>query len=239
MFFKKISNEDKILKEFIKKFTGYTPNSLILYKKAFIHKSVDSSNILNNNERLEFLGDSVLNNIITILIYNKFPNFDEGKLTQIRSKIVNSSFLSIISQKNKLTNFLKTRTSKLNEKHFYADTLEAFIGAFYLDKGFKKTYYFIENKVFKSTDVDELINIETNHKSKLFEFSQKNRFQLRFVTEKTIYDSNLFVSKIFIDDKIVAQGLGTTKKQAEQNASHFAIDNLNNFYKKNGQENLN
>lgn len=238
MFFKKLPNEDKILKEFIKKFTGYAPKNLILYRKAFIHKSVDSSNILNNNERLEFLGDSVLNNIVTILIFNKFQNFDEGKLTQIRSKIVNSSYLSIICQKNKLTEFLKTKTSKLNEKHFYADTLEAFIGAFYLDKGFKKTYKFIENKIFKSTDINELINIETNHKSKLFEYSQKNRFQLKFVTEKTIYDKNLFVSKIFVDDKIVAQGLGTTKKQAEQNASHFAIENLNNFYK-NGQENLN
>lgn len=120
MFFKKIPEEDKILQKFIKNFTGYSPKNIELYKKAFIHKSVDSSNILNNNERLEFLGDSILNSIITIIIYNKFPNFDEGKLTQIRSKIVNSSYLSVISQNNNLTEFLKTKTSKLNEKHFYA-----------------------------------------------------------------------------------------------------------------------
>lgn len=236
------TNEEKEIIKFIKQISGITPTKIELYKTAFTHKSAliaDKSGQIVNNERLEFLGDSILNTIVTIHIFKKFPDLNEGVLTQTRAKLVNTYQLSLFNQQIGLNRFLNFNNSNLNHKHLYADTFEAFIGAFFLDKGFKKTERFIVKKIICTLNITEIIETETNHKSKLIELSQKNNFVLKYITEQSSTKTQLFVSKIIINDNEIALGLGNTKKEAEQKASYNALENLNNLETLNDEKNLN
>ncbi len=224
----------------LKKIIGFKPKHLSFYKIAFIHKSatfVNHEGDIINNERLEFLGDAILDAVVGDYLYQNFPDFDEGKLTQTRSKLVNTNQLSFFNKKIGINKFLETHTqNNLNEKHLYADALEAFIGAIYLDKGYKKTYSFIENKLLNITDITEIINTETNHKSRLIELSQKKNFKIYFDTKMDNKSKNIFVAKILKDDKEISQGFGKTKKDAEQNAALNAMAKINPNYN-NGKKN--
>jgi ribonuclease-3 len=225
----------------IKKIIGFKPKNLELYNHAFTHKSATLINHVGeiiNNERLEFLGDAILDAIISDILYKKFKNFDEGKLTQTRSKLVNTNQLSFYAKKLKLTDFLVVRTSnKLNQKHLYADSFEAFIGAIYLDKGFKKTYKFIEKKIISQlTNLQEVINTEINHKSRLLELSQRKNFAVIFNTKENTTSSENFISTVIIDGKENGTGFGRTKKEAEQNAALKTLKKLNPDYN-NAQKN--
>lgn len=232
---------DKEKKRKIKKILGFRPKNFDLYNLAFIHKSatyINHKGEIINNERLEFLGDSIIDAVISDYLYNNFPDFNEGKLTQSRSKLVNTKQLAYFSKNLGINEFLETHTeNNLNSKHLYADTLEAFIGAIFLDRGFKKTYKFIKKKLIKITDLKEIINTETNHKSRLIELSQKDNFEVDFVTEAYEKDNFNFVAKILIDNKQAALGLGTTKKEAEQKAAKIAMCQLNPKYN-NGEKKI-
>lgn len=234
------NNREKEISKNLKKILGFKPRNIELYQTAFIHKSatfINHEGQTINNERLEFLGDAILDAVISDHLYKKYPNFDEGKLTQTRSKLVNTRQLSVYNKLLGINTFLEVHTTNtLNKKHLYADSFEAFIGAIFLDKGFKKTYTFILKNVFGNTDLEELINTEINHKSRLLELSQKNNFNIEFITLTNEEDGQNFISKIFLDQNQIAFGYGNTKKEAEQNAAHEAMIELNPNYN-NGKKN--
>lgn len=229
------NKNSKIFISFLKNILGYKPRNINIYSQAFIHKSasqVSPNGDVLNNERLEFLGDAIIEAIISDIIYKKYPKFNEGLLTKTRSKLVNTNQLSYYSKKLNLADFLLIRTNnKLNKKHLYADSFEALVGALYLDKGFKKTYKFISNIIIdKYTDLDKILKTETNHKSKLLELSQKENFSVTFKTNTAFDNPRQFIANIFINNKLISKGIGNNKKEAEQNAAFETLKIYNPEY---------
>ncbi len=225
--------DKKELKNFLKKNLKIKPRKLYLFELAFTHRSatiVDHNDNILNNERLEFLGDSVLDAIISDYLCKNYPNFDEGFLTKTRSKIVNTNQLAKYCQILGLDNYLVYSSTSLNNKHLYADLLEALIGAIFLDKGFKKTYKFVVNKIIENTNLERLIKTETNHKSRLIEYCQKKNISLKFNTKSK--EDTGFYSDIVMDDEVKAHGEGQTKKEAEQNAALIVMRKIFPNYNK-------
>ena len=205
-----------------------------LYEMAVIHKSVskvDSQKNLVNNERLEYLGDAMLGAVVAEFLYNRFPGQDEGFLTQMRSKLVNRGFLTELTNQSGLSRFIKSNTNNnMENSHIYGDALEALIGALYLDKGYLATRKFIIRRLLlKYVDLKEIEISNTNYKSQLIEWSQKNKKEINFETTEHHNAGNKqpsFVSIITIEEKIVGQGKGVSKKEAQQNASKKVMESL-------------
>ena len=184
-----------------------------------------------NNERLEYLGDAVLGAIVAEYLYNRFPRKDEGFLTQMRSRIVNRSFLTQLTFKLGLDIFVNSNTNSVNEtSHIFGDVLEAFIGAIYLDVGYKGARKFVIKKVLSvHVDIHALEKSDTNYKSKLIEWGQKNKRAVEFDTQEnplTSRDKMPFTSIIKVDGLIAGKGEGYSKKEAQQNSACKALINL-------------
>lgn len=217
----------------IKKLIGFRTGRLSLYELALIPRSsspVIDDNILNN-ERLEFLGDAVLETIITDYLYQKYPDANEGFLTNARSRFVNRGNLNDIGKHLGLQEFVKPPVNhNLHGKNFLGNTLEALIGAIYLDKGFKFAKIFVIQKLIEHYSGINLENPEiSNHKSLIIEWGQKNKKELHFETYKEGTDTRLmFISHLFLDGNKISTGKGKTKKEAEQNAAKMASDKIEN-----------
>jgi ribonuclease III len=211
---------------------GFLPGKVGLYELAFIHKSAslaDSKGNPLNYERLEYLGDAVLGVIIAEFLYRKFPDRNEGFLTKMRSKIVNGDHLSLLTQQLGLCNLLDSRLqNEQASRHILGDTFEALIGAIYLDKGYQRTRRFVLHRVLKKhVDLVELEKNETNFKSQLIEWAQKNRKEITFYTDIEPYDPTRFLSFVSIGDTLFGSGNGVSKKEAEQNAALETLRELN------------
>jgi ribonuclease-3 len=181
-----------------------------------------------NNERLEYLGDAVLGAIVAEYLYNRFPRKDEGFLTQMRSRIVNRSFLTQLTFKLGLNHFVNSNTNSVNDtSHIFGDVFEAFIGAIYLDKGYQGAKQFVIKKVLcVHVDIHELERSDNNFKSQLIEWGQKNKREVEFDTHEnpnTSHNSLPFVSLIRIDGEVVGTGEGYSKKEAQQNSASKAL----------------
>jgi len=219
---------------FLKDLLGFYPNNLKLYDLAFIHKSastVDSQGHFVNNERLEFLGDAILSSIIADFLYNRFPQEDEGFLTKTRSKLVNRLFLTKLTYDMGLNVFIDSNTTKnIDNSHIYGDALEALIGAIYLDKDYNAAKYFVTKKILsKFVNLTEIEQNDLNYKSRLIEWSQKNKKELEFETTEEINERTKqpkFMAVVKIDGKKVGSGTGASKKEAHQNAAHQAVEKL-------------
>jgi ribonuclease-3 len=177
---KLFSSPRKEFYSFIKSITGFSPIKLKLYDVAFIHKSATSVDYLGNpvnNERLEYLGDAVLGAVVADFLYNRFPSKDEGFLTQLRSRVVNRSFLTNLTFQLGLNRFVTSNTSSINEtSHIYGDVFEAFIGALYLDKGYKATKTFIVKRIlYEYVDIRELEKSDTNSRVNLLNGGRKTK----------------------------------------------------------------
>lgn len=231
---KLFSSTRKEFYSFIKYITGFSPLKLKLYDLAFIHKSATSVDYLGNpvnNERLEYLGDAVLGAIVADYLYNRFPGKDEGFLTQLRSRIVNRSFLTQLTFKMRLDKFVYSNTSTINESsHIYGDVFEAFIGAIYLDCGYKAAKSFVIKKIlFEYVNIYELERSDTNYKSQLIEWGQKNKKNVEFNTidnPATGVNKPPFISEIYVDGELTGRGEGFSKKEAQQNAAQMAVSKL-------------
>ncbi len=231
---KLFSSQGKEFYLFLKSLFGFNPGNLHLYEVALIHKSaskLDSQRNWVNNERLEYLGDAILGAVIAEFLYNRFPNQDEGFLTQMRSKLVNRSFLTELTYQIGLNSYVKSNTNNsIENSHIYGDALEALIGALYLDKGYTVTRQFITKKLLQEhVDLKEIQFTNTNYKSQLIEWSQKNKKEINFETTEHLHGDNrqpCFVSIITIDEEVIGQGKGSSKKEAQQNASGKALDLL-------------
>lgn len=224
---KLFSSPRKEFYAFLKATTGFSPLKLKLYDLAFIHRSASYANMLGqpvNNERLEYLGDAVLGTIVADYLYNRFPGRDEGFLTQMRSRIVNRSFLTQLTFKLGLNRFVNSNTNSVNDSsHIYGDVFEAFIGAIYLDTGYQGAKHFLIKKVLSlHVDIEELERSDNNYKSQLIEWGQKNKRDVEFDTHESNESGHHhlpFISVIRIDGQVVGTGEGYSKKEAQQNSA--------------------
>jgi ribonuclease III len=218
----------------LKKILGFKPGNLKLYEIAFIHRSAtftmpDGKKV--NNERLEYLGDAVLDAILSDYLFEKFPDASEGFMTKIRSRIVNREVLNQLAVSMGINQILISNVSSGHPtRNLYGDALEALIGSIFLDKGFKKTQKtFITKVLNRYLDLNVIVNTDTDYKSMVFEWVQKNKSSLKF-TYNEEYDFNLkksvFSTILIIDKEEMGEGQGASKKEAEQEASSQALKRL-------------
>lgn len=225
-FLQHYSSEDKKLFLSLKNILGFYPQNISLYKQCLRHRSAAiafKEGADNSNERLEFLGDAVLGASVAHFLFRKFPFKDEGFLTKIRSRIVSRSNLNSLSRKLGLFDMIEVkRENELIYKSAGGDALEAFIGAIYLDKGYKAAQDFVINKLIKlHLDLDEILNTDKDFKSKLVEWSQKEKKVIRYevAAEKGSGPSKYYVIDLYVDDIKQTTGNGNSKKIAEQHAA--------------------
>jgi ribonuclease-3 len=214
----------------LRKILGFKPGNLRLYEVAFIHRSASftlPSSKKVNNERLEYLGDAILDAILSDFLFEKFPDAPEGFLTKIRSRIVNRDILNQLAVSMGIDKILVSNVSSVHPtKNQFGDAFEALIGSVFLDKGFKKTKKLFLNKVLnKYLDLNQIVNTDKDYKSQVFEWAQKNKMNLIF-TYSEEYNSDLkkpvFTTILSINREEFGKGLGSSKKEAEQDASTMA-----------------
>ncbi len=220
-------------KEFKKQLTnvlGFTPGKLDLYTTALSHRSVREG-ADENNERLEFLGDAVLSSIVAHYLFMKYPYKGEGFMTEMRSKMVNRQQLNDVGVKmglKKITIYNK-HDSSLKISQIFGNTLEALIGAVYLDKGYKKTQKWVEkNIIYTHMFIDDLEGVEINIKNRLYGWANKNGKVLDFETLDEVFQNGrrLFTIGATVDGELIAQGKGYNKKDASQIAAQLAVEKL-------------
>jgi len=225
------NESDKKLIVAIKAITGSRPLNLQPYKLATQHSSIAKENekgVKESNERLEYLGDAILGAVVADVLFKKYPYKDEGFLTEIRSRIVNREVMNDVARRigvNKIVEFNDNKKTSLSHKSIYGDTLEALIGALYLDKGYKPTTRFIINKLLNQQyDLSEITKTSLNYKSKIIEWAQKENRTLRFEIVDEINKKHYkeFVAQLFVDNEKVSNGYGLSKKKAEQAAARKA-----------------
>lgn len=215
---------------------GYLPRNIELFEIAFIHKSasVKYENTKINNERLEYLGDAVLDAIIAEYLFAKYPGEDEGFLTKMKSKIVNREQLNNVANYIGMQYFVISQTNNvLNETHINGNAFEALVGAIFLDKGYNQTKKFVTNKILgKYINLNELESTISDFKSRLLEWGQKNKFEIVFQTkegENHTDNKPEFFSEAIFDDTVLGSGFGKSKKEAEQNASKEALISIHEY----------
>jgi ribonuclease III len=217
-------------KEFKKQLSnvlGFTPVTLNLYTTALSHRSVREG-ADENNERLEFLGDAVLSSIVAHYLFMKYPYKGEGFLTEMRSKMVNRQQLNDIGIKmglKKITIYNRHDNS-LKISQIFGNTLEALIGAVYLDKGYVKTQKWVEKYIISThMFIDDLETVEINIKNKLYGWANKNGKSLEFETlgEKFENGRRLFTIGATVDGELIAEGKGYNKKDASQIAANNTL----------------
>jgi len=224
------NTELKAFKKQLRNVLGFNPGKLELYKTALSHRSVREG-ADENNERLEFLGDAVLSSIVAHYLFRRYPYKGEGFLTEMRSKMVNRQKLNEIALKmglkkitiyNKLDNALKI-------SQIFGNTLEALIGAVYLDRGYKKTHQWVEEYIIlPHLFTDDLEGIEINLKNKLYGWANKNGKAVEFATldESIENGRRLFTIAATVDGQIIAQAKGYNKKDAGHIAAQMAVEKL-------------
>jgi ribonuclease III len=209
---------------------GYNPGDIQLYKTALSHRSIKEGND-QNNERLEFLGDAVLSAAVADYLFKKYPYKGEGFLTEMRSKMVNRATLNDIALKmglKKITIYNKGDNS-LKISQIFGNTLEALLGAIYLDLGYKKTQRWITKQVIiPHLFMDDLELLEINHKNKLYGWVNKNGKALEFETldERIENGRRLFTIGAVVDGELIAEGKAFNKKDASQIAAQLAVEKL-------------
>ena len=222
---------DKKLHGSLRNILGFYPTNISLYKLAFRHSSAAQlikKGVKNSNERLEFLGDSVIGTVVADYLFKKFPFKDEGFLTKMRSKMVSRQQHNQLAIKLGLNNFLEVN----NERHgnnksssINGDAYEALIGAIYLDKGYRFAQKFILTRIVNvHIDMDEVETKEVDFKSKLIEWAQKEKKEFRFdtIVDGATSDDKLYCMQLVVDNEAIGKAQHFSKKRAEQLVSELA-----------------
>ena len=226
--------KDKELYVFIHRITGYYPRNIKLYQLAMVHRSKPvktPDGHWTNNERLEFLGDAVLDTVVAEYLYTTFPHKHEGFLTSTRAKIVQRESLNRIGNKLHLDSHVHAlmHTSSHNS-YICGNALEALVGAVYLDQGYQHCRKFIIKRlVMRHFDLNNLVKTEQNFKSRLIEWTQKYRVTIEFelVDSYTDADKNpVFRTAILLGGLFASDAVGYSKKESHQSASKKALDRL-------------
>jgi ribonuclease-3 len=221
---------DKNFARQLKRILGFLPKKLEIYQLAFVHKSASHfifNDIRINNERLEFLGDAILDSLVAEYLFSKFPDKEEGFLTQTRSKIVNRENLNHMAIKLGIGDMIISKMSRENHKSVYGDALEALIGALYMDKGYERTKRIVRERIIQSyININRLLETETDFKSRIIEWGQKNKKSINFTSFEEVDEQTnapVFITHLIIANDIAGRGSGNSKKEAEQNAARQAL----------------
>jgi len=233
-FINYLLSSEKDYYDSLKILLGFRPGNLSLYRSALRHKSAArqvQEGFRNSNERLEFLGDAILDSIVAEFLYKRFPYKSEGFLTEMRSKIVNRNKLSELAFNIGLDHFVdvndRNKGENLQFKSIYGNALEALIGAVYLDKGYDFAKKFTLNTlILPYINIEDLEQEDTNFKSKLLEWSQKENKEIKFdvVEEAGLEHNKRYTIQVSLDGENIGTGEEFTKKKAEQIAAKNAID---------------
>jgi len=229
--FNKFFSPDKDLCKKVKQLTGFTPVNLYLFKLAFAHKSTvsDKNYAIQNNERLEYLGDAVLGTIVAEYLFKKYPGGNEGFLTKMRSKIVQRKSLNTIGDKMGLDMLLAEYNNTRLSRSMLGNAVEALVGAVYLERGYRKTKRFVVRKILRNyLNIHELESYDDNYKSQLLEWCQKNGQTVNYkvIARYKFEKRDRFKVAVMIDGKKMATADDFNKKSAEQTASEKAMHSL-------------
>lgn len=214
---------------------GFYPHNIDLYKRALMHSSVrhkGKNGRPENNERLEFLGDAVLDAVVGHIVFDHFQGKREGFLTNTRSKLVQRATLGKLAEQMELNALiLSAGNSHSHNSYMGGNAFEAIIGAAYLDRGYDKIMDFMQNKIFKQyLNLDKMAKKEVNFKSKLLEWCQRNKVKLSYELlnqgREQSSDSPVFEYQVVIETVACGRGKGYTKKESQQNASKEALQLL-------------
>lgn len=233
-FYNRFLSQDKEFTAKLRNLLGFTPANLGIFKLAFSHRSSPSefaskSYAIQNNERLEYLGDAVLGTIVAEYLFKKYPDSDEGFLTKMRSKIVKRNALNRLGDKMGIDVFLHEQNNMRLSKSMLGNAVEALIGAIYLEKGYESTKrYVIQEILRKYIDVHELERVDDNYKSQLLEWCQKNGLSVSYklVARYKFEKRDRFKVAVMIDGKRMGMADDFNKKSAEQMASGKAMIEL-------------
>ena len=213
---------------------GFYPHNIHLYHQALLHKSTSLRSEKGrpiNNERLEFLGDAILDAIVGDIVYKHFEGKKEGFLTNTRSKIVQRETLNKLAVEIGLDKLIKySARSSSHNSYMYGNAFEAFIGAIYLDQGYERCKRFLEERIIHPyIDLDKLSRKEVNFKSKLIEWSQKNKIEVSFELIEQFFDKEsnpVFQTEVRIEGLAGGNGTGYSKKESQQNAAQMALKKI-------------
>lgn len=204
---------------------GYTPKNIELYKLALCHKSHSKKSALKNNERLEFLGDAVLDLVLADYLYAKYPDKKEGELTKMRARIVSRKCLIDLANKLGVGKNIPVRKQfDLPRETIIGNTLEAIIGAMYYDLGYEKCMKYTLQAIRENLDLDKVLSINSDYKSMLQEWAQKRRKRVEYkCTEVAVgQEEQKFEAVVFIDEEPKGKGMASSKKNAEKKAAEEA-----------------
>ena len=226
--------KDKELYLSLYKILGFYPHDISYYKMALMHKSIMHRNAKGkpvNNERLEFLGDAVLDAVVGDIVYQHFPGKREGFLTNTRSKLVQRDTLNKLAQEMGINQLiLSNGHSSSHNSYMGGNAFEALVGAVYLDRGYNVCMYFMQERILaKMINIDKVAYKEVNFKSKLIEWSQKNRVKLEFIMLDQHKDKNgspVFTYQVMIEGVEGCTGKGYSKKESQQIASKLTLEQL-------------
>lgn len=232
---KLLFRKDKELCLSLYRILGFYPHNIELYRIALAHKS--SHYVSNekgrplNNERLEFLGDAILEAVTSDIIFHRYERKREGFLTTTRSKLVQRDTLNRLAREMGLDSLVKKNTTgRTHNNYLGGNAFEALVGAVYLDRGYRHCHWFVSHRIIgKLVDLDDMARKEVNFKSKLLEWSQKNRIQLEFKLDESIDttgNSPEFRSYAILEGITAGEGKGFSKKESHQQAAKEALVKL-------------
>ncbi|MEX0721847.1 MAG: ribonuclease III [Balneolaceae bacterium] len=230
-----LSPELKSRIESLERIVGFKINDPSLFLKALRHRSTLSQEkyqTYDSYERLEFLGDAVLDLIAAEILFNEYPTKDEGFLTKIRAKLVRGETLSDLSKKLGLEKLMELGERSGNikvSKNILADALESIIAAIYITKGYPHAYQFVNGVIKKHLILEELVKVMDNYKSALLEYTQANKLPLPnyiSVSESGPGHNRTFEVKVVVGEKELGKGSGKSKKKAEQEAAKVALEEI-------------
>lgn len=213
---------------------GFYPRDISYYKLALMHKSMARRGCKGktlNNERLEFLGDAILDAVVGDIVYRHFEGKREGFLTNTRSKLVQRETLNKLAREMGIDRLVHSsgRASSHNS-YMGGNAFEALVGAIYLDRGYNACMRFMQKRILaRLINIDKVAYKEVNFKSKLIEWCQKNRVKLDFKVVSQTKDkggSPVFVYKVMVEGLEGCEGKGYSKKESQQQASKDTLQKL-------------
>jgi len=222
--------EERRVRAWCRSTLGLTPGDLPLYRQALRHVSAVTEDRpdLPDNERLEFLGDAILDSIIGELLFNTYPEKGEGFLTRMRSKLVSRSQLNLLAQHTQIERVMESNVARSQESSVPGNAMEALIGAMFLDRGYERTRKVVIKLINVHFDLKELEKEDRDGKSRLLEWGQKRRKRVEFVIneEGGKGRGKQYVAEVHIEGKVKGTGRGISKKSAEQEAAQDAFSSM-------------
>ena len=223
--------EERKIRAWCRQYLGLTPGDLALYRQALRHSSAvpEDRPELPNNERLEFLGDAILDAIVGQFLFNKYPEQGEGFLTRMRSKLVSRHQLNILAKHVEIEKVVESNVGRGHETSVPGNALEALIGAIFLDKGFDRTNKAVLTLIQAHFDLKTVEQEDRDNKSRLLEWGQKKKRKVEFhISEESSRSGRgkLYIAEVRIDGEARGTGRGHSKKKAEQDAATAAFRSL-------------